>query len=223
MRAAALLLALFAFALPTAAADADLFAVTGRYETISPPLPTAADDQVEVVELFWYGCPHCHDFEPHLRDWLASAPDHVSFRQVPAVFRKSWLPHAHAYYAAEIMGVLDRFHLPLFDALHNKKRRIFTREALADFVAEQGIDRAEFLRTYDSFAVQARVKQAILYTQRSEITGVPSMVINGKYRTSGSMAGGFANVIQVVRVLVAEEARTMGLEAAGDAVSADGG
>jgi thiol:disulfide interchange protein DsbA len=200
-----------AFAPAHAAPGADEdFAAFGQYAAITPPQPPADGDRVEVVEMFWYGCPHCYDFEPHLKRWLADKPADVTFRRIPAVFRESWIPHARAFYAAQSLGVLERSHMLLFEALHDDNRKVFTRDQIADLFADAGlVDRDEFLDAYDSFAVQGKVKQAIRMTQRYGIRGVPSMVINGRYHTSGGLAGSFDNVLKVVDALVARERKAM--------------
>lgn len=186
------------------------FSAFGQYATIDPPQLPADRDTVEVVEMFWYGCPHCYDFEPVLETWLAAKPADVTFRRVPAVFRESWIPHARAFYAAEALGILEATHPLLFKALHDDRKKVFTREQIADLFSAAGVvDRDKFLTTYDSFAVQAKVKQAAAMTQRYGIRGVPSMVVNGRYHTSGSLAGSFETVLKVVDALVNQERKSL--------------
>jgi thiol:disulfide interchange protein DsbA len=191
---------------PAQSARVDL---SHRYERIDPPVATEAPNQVEVVEVFWYGCPHCFDFEPLLSRWQKSKPEYVNFRRLPAIFRESWEPHARAYYTAQILGVLDRIHLPLFEAMHTQKRKLMTKGELMAFFAEHGVDEAAFSRTYDSFGVDSFIDRSKVMQARYGITGVPSMVINGKYRTSGSEAGSLENVIRVTEVLVEQEHKAM--------------
>lgn len=188
--------------------------IFGRYEHIDPPVATASPEQVEVVELFWYGCPHCFDFEPFISRWQKKKPEYVSFRRMPAIFRKSWEPHARAYYTAEILGVVDRIHLPLFEAIQTQKRKLMTKEELMAFFAEHGVDEGAFSRTYNSFAVDSLVNRSKVMQARYGVMGVPSMVVNGKYRTSGSEAGSLENVIPVVQVLVEREYEAMQTESA---------
>lgn len=186
-------------------AQSESIDVAGRYEHIDPPVATESPDQVEVVELFWYGCPHCFDFEPFVSRWQKNKSEYVNFRRMPAIFRESWEPHARVYYTAQILGVVDQIHLPLFEAMHTHKRQLMTKEELIAFIAEQGIDEATFSRTYDSFAVDSLINRAKVMQARYGIMGVPAMVVNGKYRTSGSEAGSLENVIPVVEVLVGRE------------------
>ncbi len=187
------------------------FELQGMYETIEPAQPTQTPDKVEVVELFWYGCPHCYDFEPYLERWLARKPSHVVFTRVPAVFpnNRLWLLHAQAFYTAQALGVLDRIHGPLFEAYQNAKRPLDTQEQLAAFFAERGVPAADFDRAWSSFGVQSKTRQAVALTQRYGIDGVPAVVVNGKYRTSGSLTGTFENVLKVVDALVEQEQRAL--------------
>lgn len=193
---------------PAARASDALTDIKGQYELVRPEQPTRSGDKVEVVELFWYGCPHCFHFEPELKNWLKRKPDYVDFRRIPAVFRESWIPHAKYFYAAEQMGLSDQLHDALFAALHEHKQRVFTRDELADLAEKSGVDRAKFLENFDSFGVASKARQAAQLTASYGIQGVPSMIVNGKYRTSGNTAGSLEQVIKVMDILVAEEHKT---------------
>jgi thiol:disulfide interchange protein DsbA len=190
---------------PLAAAADPPFAEEVHYKLVNPPLPTPQADKIEVVEMFWYGCPHCYHFEPLLEKWIEGKSDQVTFVHVPAIFRDSWLLHAQAFYTAKALGVLDKVHRPLFDAIHLEKRRFNTKEALADFFATQGVAKQDFLSTFESFAVQGKVQQAVVITRASGITGVPAMIVNGKYRTDAELAGSFERMLEVVDYLIAQE------------------
>ena len=175
------------------------------YVTISPPQPTQTGDKIEVLEIFWYGCPHCYDFEPFIKDWLANKPDDVEFRRMPGIFNKNWIPHGKAYYTAEKLGVIDKIHTPLFDALHKEKQRIYDDKSLKKFFVSQGIDKGEFSKIYTSEETNTKVKQAYLMGQRYKVTGVPAVIVNGKYMVSGSTAGSFPNVLKIIDQLVDKE------------------
>ncbi len=175
------------------------------YVTISPPQPTQTGDKIEIVEVFWYGCPHCYDFQPYIEEWLETKPDDVEFRRMPGIFRKSWIPHAKAYYTAEKMGVLETTHQPLFDALHKRKKKIYDEDALKDFYKDQGVNGREFSKIYESEEVDTKVKQAFVMGQRYKVTGTPAVIVNGKYMVSGSTAGSFANVLKIIDQLVDKE------------------
>lgn len=176
------------------------------YKTLSPSIPTESPGKVEVLEFFWYGCPHCYQLEPTVERWLASKPDYVTFRRVPAVLGGSWTAHARLYYAAELMGVLDKIHEPFFAALHNEKRRLLSEDSIADWVAGQGIDRAEFLKAYHSFVVDMKVRRANQLGRKIHLDGVPAVVVNGKYLTSPSITASSNKMIDVINALAAEEA-----------------
>ncbi|QBQ54339.1 thiol:disulfide interchange protein DsbA/DsbL [Nitrosococcus wardiae] len=189
---------------PWVAAADSTFTEGVHYKTVNPPLHPLQPGKTEVVEMFWYGCPHCYRFEPLLEQWAEAQPEQVAFIRVPAVFRDSWLLHAQAFYTAEALGVLDKVHRPLFDALHLEKRPLKTKQEVANFFATLGVPKEDFLQTFESFAVQGKVQQAVVITRTSGITGVPAMIINGKYRTDASMAGSFEDMLKVVDYLIAQ-------------------
>jgi thiol:disulfide interchange protein DsbA len=179
------------------------------FDPIDPPIPTtSAEGKIEVVEFFWYGCPHCYQMEPQLEAWLESKPENVSFVRVPAPLNNKWTVHAQFYYAAEILGLTEKLHLPLFEAMHVKKRRLFDRDSLIDFAVEQGVDKQKFIDALDSFGVYVKVQNARKLGQRYQLDGVPAIGINGKYKTSGSLAGSYDKMFEIVSQLVAEESKT---------------
>lgn len=181
----------------TAAAE-ERFNVGIDFERIVPPLPGAAEGRVQVTEMFWYGCPHCYQFEPYLQAWLAQKPDWVEFVRIPAVFNNpQWEIHARAYYAAEVLGVLDRIHKPFFEAYHQQKQRLATRAAVRDFFVAHGVDGGEFDKAFDSFAVQSKVSRAKDLSQRYGIDGVPAMIVDGKYRVGAGQAASYKNLIGI--------------------------
>lgn len=202
-----LLLAVFALLLSPMVTTAEplLYQEGVHYQLITPPVPTADASTVEVVELFWYGCPHCFHFEPLLSEWMKSKPAGVSFRRIPAIFAKQWEIHASAMYAAEALGSLEKLHRPLFDAIHTDNRRIFDEESLVQFASEVGIDATQFRQALNSPTVLAKVKLASNATRDYGIDGVPSIIINGKYRITASMAGSQEDIIKVVNFLIAKE------------------
>ena len=176
------------------------------YEEIRPAQPTQVPEgKIEVVEVFWYGCPHCYDFEPYLKNWLENKPDDVVFRRLPGVLNKSWLPHAKAYFTAEKLGILADIHKPLFDALHKERKRIFTEDQLRDFFEDHGVDADKFDKIYNSDEIETKTKQAFFLARGYRLTGVPSVVVNGKYMTSGSLTGSFTNLLKTIDYLVEKE------------------
>lgn len=177
----------------------------GKYVPIKPAQPTQTGDKIEVLEVFWYGCPHCYSFEPHLEAWLKDKPEDVEFIRLPGVLNQSWIPHAKAFYAAEKLGVLDKIHRPLFDAIHKQKKTLFTEGQLAEFFAGYGVSPEEFKRVYNSKEVDTKIRQAYFLARDYKLTGVPSLVINGKYLTSGTHAGNFETMLEVVDHLIEQE------------------
>ena len=176
-----------------------------HYELVLPAQPTTTDKKVEVVEMFWYGCPHCNALEPYVNRWLKKIPPNAEFVRIPAIFQPQWEQHARAYYTAEILGVLDKTHSALFDAIHQQKRHINTDEEIQKFFAEHGVSEKDFKRVFRSFAVEAKIRRAKDMSQRYGIRGVPALIVNGKYRTSAQLAGGNANIFQVVNYLIEQE------------------
>lgn len=175
------------------------------FHDITPAQPISSGDRIEVVEMFWYGCPHCYQFEPHVKQWKKSLPKDVSFKRVPAIFNDKWALHARAYYTAEALGVLEKIHGPLFDAMHKQRKRLDDQAKLADFFSKYGVSKDQFNSTFYSFAVNSKVNWAKHLTTAYKIDGVPTMIVQGKYRTSASLAGGHKEVIEVVNDLIAKE------------------
>jgi thiol:disulfide interchange protein DsbA len=184
----------------SAGAAADQF--DNAYRTLVPAQPTQTGDKIEVLEVFWYGCPHCYHFEPYIHRWLKTKPDDVAFRRMPAVLNKNWIPHARAYYAAVKLGVLDRIHTPLFNAIHKDRKPIFTEDQLRDFFVSQGVDGDKFTEAYNSTEVETKIKQAFFMARNYKLTGVPTVVVDGKYVTSSSRTGSFDKLIETVNYLV---------------------
>ncbi len=192
--------------LPLAAAVAAAEYMEGaEYMRLAKPQPTSVADKVEVVELFWYGCPHCYYLEPHIGKWLENKPEDVEFVRLPAVLGKSWELLGKAYFTAELLGVLDKIHEPLFEAIHDKKRKFRDVAAVEDFFVSHGVAEKDFRNTFHSFAVAVRINNAKMMTRRYAISGVPTMIVNGKFSTGASIAGSNEDVIKVVDFLVEQE------------------
>jgi thiol:disulfide interchange protein DsbA len=198
----ALLLPLLAI---SQAARAESFDEGIEYQLVTPAQPTDDPGKVEVLELFWYGCPHCFYLEPEIQAWLKTKPDNVEFRRMPAVLGQSWGIHARAFYTAEVLGVLDRIHQPLFEAIHEQNRRLNSEASLQGFFAEHGVDPGEFTKAFNSFTVESKYRRALSLTKKYGIDGVPAIIVNGKYRTSATLAGGREGMFRVVDFLVRQE------------------
>ncbi|VAW98399.1 Periplasmic thiol:disulfide interchange protein DsbA [hydrothermal vent metagenome] len=179
-----------------------------HYERVSPPQPTtAAPGQVEVVELFWYGCPHCYRLEPYAKRWLKKKPSNVKFVRMPGVFQPSWEIGARAYYTAEILGVADKVHGAMFEAIHELKSPMSSEAEILALFKQHGVEEKDFNRVFKSFAVETKLRRARDMGRRYGARGVPAIIVNGKFRTGVHEAGGNARVFQVVDYLVQQESR----------------
>ena len=184
----------------------------GGYETVQPPLNTATPDQVEVIEFFWLGCPHCYSFEPTIEAWAEDKPENVVFVREAPPLNRSWETHSRAFYAAQALGHEDEFVAAMFEAIHEKRQPMRDPKKIADLAETLGMDRDKFLSAMQSFAVQTKMNRAVQLAQGAGLTGVPSVVINGKYRTGAQLAGGNAGIIDVIDETIAMEKQAMGLE-----------
>jgi len=194
--AATLLSASAAWAVPMSYVEGTHYFATAQKQA------TSDANMIEVVEMFSYTCPHCFRLEPAVQEWKKTLPENVKFVQVPAIFRDSWLELAKVFYAAEATGDLEMLHPKLFNAIHVEKKRLTTEDELLDFVEAQGVDRANFEKTMNSFSVQGKVKKALVMSQTSGITGVPAMIVNGEYHSNASTAGSMDDLLHVVDFLI---------------------
>ncbi len=176
-----------------------------EYAELNPPVPTSQPDKVVVTEMFWYGCPHCFRLEPYVDQWDKTKPEGVVLEKVPSVLNPSWIEHARAFYALQMMGENDKVHKKLFDALHLQHKRLNNVDALASFVADLGVDEKQFRDNYHSFPVDTLIRKSRQKERKYGHSGVPAIIVNGKYRTSASMAGSNARLIEVVNFLVQKE------------------
>ena len=190
-----------ALALP-AAAQSD---IEGLYQKLPTPQPTSDPDRVEVVEVFWYGCPHCNRFRPYLEAWTETLPDHVRFVRMPAIFNDLYDLHARAYYIAEALGILDEIHHLIFAAIHEEGRSLASMEAIRDFFVAHGVDAADFDKHAKSFSVQSGIQRSLVMQGRYGLRGVPALIVNGRFRVSGSTAGSLGRVLEVADALIARE------------------
>jgi len=176
------------------------------YTTIRPAQPTqSAANKVEVVEIFYYGCVHCYHYESYLQKWLQNKPVNVEFHRLPVVFNNSQIPLAKAYYTAEKLGILDKIHTTLFDAIWKDKREIFEDDAIKAFFVEQGVTTEDFNRVFNSLEIATKVKQAEAIVRNARVPHTPALIINGKYLTSPSMAGNYDILAKTLDRLIAKE------------------
>ncbi len=170
------------------------------YTQLDTPVPTSVADKIEVVELFWYGCPHCYDLEPAMHAWLKNKPDNVVFVQIPAAFGPKWEQGARAYYAADTLGVLDKVHRPIFDAINREKRNLKDEDSFAKFVAEHGVNEDAFRKAYKSFQTETRLRRGNQLARRYGVRGVPAIIVNGKYYVRSP------RIFDVIDYLITKEA-----------------
>ena len=181
--------------------------VEGRdYKLIDPAPPSVEKGKVEVLEFFSYGCPHCNAFEPTLEAWAHGLPADVTFRRVPVPFLFNAENFQRAYYALESIGMVDKMQPKIYRAVHIDKQRLDKPDDIAALVASNGGDAAKFLAAFKSFAVATAVVRAKKLTADYKIDGVPTLVVQGHYVTSPSMAGGSLQALSVADALI-ERAR----------------
>ena len=173
-----------------------------EYARLKNPQPVATGSKVEVLEFFWYRCPHCFQLEPGLNAWLKTLPRDAQVRRVPAVFRDDWMPGAKLYYTLEQMNLLDRLHHKVFDAYHVENINLNDPAVLGGWIAKQGVDRKKFEGIYNSFSTQSKATQGAQLATAYAISGVPAFIIDGKYTTSVSMAGSQARLFEVLDQLI---------------------
>lgn len=187
-------------------AQADVYEEGRNYTRIVPAQPTDTSNKIEVVELFWYGCPHCYRFQPFIERWSKKKAADIEYRRMPAIFREDWAILARAYYTAEALGIVEKTHQPLFDAIHAQKRRLDTEDQLAAFFVEHGVKEDDFRKAFHSFAVEAKVKRSKEMSVRYRAEATPSIVVNGKYIMNPDQAGKSLNdMLKVVDFLVEKE------------------
>ncbi|MBS0497645.1 MAG: thiol:disulfide interchange protein DsbA/DsbL [Gammaproteobacteria bacterium] len=172
------------------------------YTVLAKPQPAESSGKIEVLEFFWYGCPHCYSLHPHLKNWLANIPGDVSFQYVPAILRPNWVSAAKIFYAIEALGITGSLHDKVYDAIHRDKIDLNNESVLFDWIEKQGIDRKKFENTYQSFAVQNQVSRSTQMSRQYQLTGVPALVINGKYLTSGRMGSTPQDTIKTLDALL---------------------
>ena len=174
-----------------------------QYTELNPPQPTDTDGKkVDVVEFFWYGCPHCYNLEPLLETWTKKLPPDVQFRRIPAVFNERWGHDAAIYYTFEALGVLDKLHRPFFDAIHRDHLRTDDPQAMTEWLSRQGVDPKKFFDTMKSFGVQSKTRRAAQLSVAYKIDGTPAMAVQGRYTVSADQGGSREGMLDTVSYLV---------------------
>jgi thiol:disulfide interchange protein DsbA len=184
-----------------------------NYRPLVPAQPTdAAPGKVEVVEVFWYGCPHCYALDPYIESWRKTKPAYVEFKRVPVTWQAVHQSHAKLFYTLEALGKEEALHSAVFAEMHDKKNFMYMQgdekeslNAQVSFAKAHGISEADFTNAYNSFTVQTDMAKADDLVHRYHVDGVPLLVINGKYVTDVNMAGSQANVMNIVNELAVSE------------------
>lgn len=173
------------------------------FRPLAKPAPVDAPaGRIEVVEFFWYSCPHCNAFEPLLESWSKRLPRDVVLRRVPVAFRPDFEPQQRLFYTLEALGRLD-LHGKVFQTLHQQRQPLQNEEAILAWLQAQGVDRAKAQAAYQSFGITTKVRRALLLQEAYEVEGVPALGVAGRFYTDGQMAGDMARAVQVVESLVA--------------------
>jgi thiol:disulfide interchange protein DsbA len=180
-----------------------------HYVKLNQPVPMPANGKVNVVEFFWYGCPHCYAFEPTLEAWVKALPDSISFTRAHVAFASLHETHSRIFYALESMGLVPQMHRKVFNAIHQAHRRLDKDNDIEAFMTENGVDGRKFIEVFHSFGVQSKVRQAKQLSEAYKIDGVPTLGVQGRYWTNIGMAGGPQQALAVVDFL-AKKSRAAG-------------
>ena len=174
------------------------------FQVLDPRAPVEAPaGKIEVVEFFWYSCSHCNAFEPSLEAWSAKLPKDVVLRRVPVAFRDDFVPQQRLYFALEAMGLVDKLHAKVFAAIHVEKQNLARGDAIVEWVAKQGVDKAKFTEQYNSFSVATKASRGTQLQNAYKVEGVPALGVAGRFYTDGSMAKSMGRALQVVDSLIA--------------------
>jgi thiol:disulfide interchange protein DsbA len=177
--------------------------IVGRpYQVLAPAQPVATVDQVEVIEFFWYGCPYCFELQPLLEAWLRQKPADTTFRRIPAVRSEKWEPYVRIFYALEELGELERLHQKVYEARHVNGLALSQPEVVTQWAMRHGVERERWLAAYTSSRVDQGVESARESTSRYQVPGTPSFVVDGRYLTSGVLAGSVPGLIPVLDELI---------------------
>lgn len=191
------------------AAVPDRYVEGTHYKMLNPAVPVADGGKIEVLGAFWYGCSHCYRFEPILADWVDSAASDVEFVRFPAIFGSLMKSHAQIFFTAEHLGVTDELHNSIYEALVLERKQLQTQNQIEALFVESGVDREDFSKAFNSFSVRTKLEQAHKRTENYNLTGTPSMVVNGKYMIiTGESVRTQQEMLKVIDFLVEKERST---------------
>lgn len=175
-----------------------------HYLALDKRVPVDAAGKIEVLEFFWYGCPHCNSFEPRFDPWLKRQAADVAVKRVPVAFRDDFVPHQRLYYTIEALGKVDELHPKVYQAVHNDREAVNREELILAWAGRQGLDTATFKELYNSFSVASKVRRATQLQNAYRVQGVPSIGVDGRWYTDGTLAGSMDRLLQVTDWLVAD-------------------
>lgn len=168
-------------------------------------LPTETEaGKIELIEFFWYSCSHCNAFEPAFAQWVKNAPKDVVVRRIPVAFRDDFAPQQRLYFTLEAMGLLEKLHGKVFQAIHVERLTLNTDASIQNWIEKQGVDKAKFADTFKSFGVASKVKRAVQLQNEFKIEGVPSLGVAGRFYIDGTLAGSMDRALQVADSLLAQ-------------------
>lgn len=205
-----ILFSLLTFCSCSVSAAPEKYVAGTHYTVLESPVATGNENKIEVVEAFWYGCPHCYSFEPRLVSWIESAPSDVEFVRFPAIFGGQMKAHAQIFLTAENLDVIEITHDPVYQALILERKNLQTEAEIGDLFESLGIEQEEFTKSFNSFSVRTKLEQALKRTQAYQLAGTPSMVVNGKYLVmAGEAVKTHEEVLQVIDFLIEKERRSL--------------
>jgi len=181
------------------------FAAGKDFLKLDRPVPTDSEaGKIELIEFFWYSCPHCNAFEPTFAEWVKNAPKDVVVRRMPVAFRDDFAPQQRLFFTLEAMGLLDKMHGKVFQAVHVERLPLNTDASIQTWIEKQGIDKTKFADTFKSFGVASKVKRAVQLQNDFKIEGVPSLGVAGKFYIDGTLAGTMERALQVAESLLTQ-------------------
>ncbi len=195
-------------AIQIVSAQEEPFIEGGHYELLDEVQPIQTGDKIEVVEMFWYRCPHCFRLEPYLIEWQKHMPENAEYVPLPALLNPKWEFEARAYFTFEALGVVETVHTKYFDAIHQQRLKIDTVDKLAEWGEQNGVSGQAIKDTFFSFAVENKLNFASVMSRKYGITGVPAIIVDGRYRTSVSLAGSHEKLIELINYLIGKAAET---------------
>ena len=179
-----------------------------NYGLVNPAQPTEGGGKIEVLEFFWYGCPHCYHLEPSVNTFANNVPKDVVFKRVPAVPSDAWGEHAKIFYTLETMNLLDKYHQKVFEAIQTEHVNLGNKKFRDEWLAKNGIDPIKYAEVEKSFSVATKMQRAKQLTYAYKVDSVPRLYVNGKYSVTAEQAGGPDKVFTVVDQLVAMVRKT---------------